>query len=56
MSGEFGGLVDFGIINASGGSDEALLALVVVKARNDKARLEKIKYVLSRSFKLSSYS
>ena len=35
-------LVDFGIVNASGGSGEVRLALVVVKARNDKARLENI--------------
>ena len=36
--------MDFGIINAGGDSGEVRLALIVVKARNDKARLEKILY------------
>jgi hypothetical protein len=43
-SNEFGELVDFGIIEASVGYGEVWLALVFVKARNDKARLKKILY------------
>jgi hypothetical protein len=42
---DYFGLFDFGIINASGGSGKVWLALVVVKARNKKARLEKILYI-----------
>ena len=43
---EFGGRVDFGIVNGSGGSGEVWLALVVVKSRNDKARLEYRRFIV----------
>ena len=43
---EFGGMVDFGIVNVSGGSGEVRLALVVVKTRNDRARPEFIKCIV----------
>ena len=53
MSGkhEFGGMVDFGIVNASCGTCEVRTALVVGNARNDKERLEYIRYIVV-SFKL----